>query len=56
MVTKLFASLIGRNMEVYVDDMLVKSRTVERHEEDPVKAFQVMRSKWDKVQPCKVLI
>lgn len=29
MVTKMFASQIGRNMEVYVDNTLVKSRIVE---------------------------
>lgn len=31
-------------MKVYVDDMLVKSHTVEQHEEDLSEAFRVMRS------------
>ncbi|CAL2254443.1 unnamed protein product [Prunus armeniaca] len=31
LVNNLFAPLIGNTMEVYVDDMLVKSRTADHH-------------------------
>ncbi|VVA38607.1 PREDICTED: Transposon, partial [Prunus dulcis] len=31
LVNKIFAGYIGNIMEVYVDDMLVKSRTAEEH-------------------------
>ena len=31
LVNKMFKNQIGRTMEVYVDDMLVKSRAVEDH-------------------------
>ncbi|CAL8997891.1 unnamed protein product, partial [Prunus brigantina] len=31
LVNKIFAELIGTSMEVYVDDMLVKSRTADDH-------------------------
>ncbi|XP_022157439.1 uncharacterized protein K02A2.6-like [Momordica charantia] len=44
MVTKMFAPQIRRNIEVYVDDMFVKSRTAEQHEQDLYEAFKVMRS------------
>lgn len=32
MVNKMFAPLIGRNMEVYMDDILVKSKEADQHE------------------------
>ncbi|KAK0593866.1 hypothetical protein LWI29_007560 [Acer saccharum] len=34
LVNKMFARQIGRNMEVYVDDMLTKSITADRHTDD----------------------
>ena len=34
LVNKMFSPQIGRNMEVYVDDMLVKSRKEELHLDD----------------------
>ena len=39
LVNKVFADKIGRSMEVYIDDMLVKSPTVEQHIEDLASTF-----------------
>ena len=36
LVNKVFADKIGRSMKVYVDDMLVKSPTIEQHISDLV--------------------
>ncbi|GAA0151265.1 hypothetical protein LIER_10020 [Lithospermum erythrorhizon] len=39
MVNKVFSTQIGRNMEIYVDDMLIKSREVEDHEANLWESF-----------------
>ena len=39
LVNKVFADKIGRSMEVYVDDMLVKSPTVKKHIKDLANTF-----------------
>ena len=43
LVNKVFADKIGRSMEVYVDDMLVKSPTVEQHIKDLTETFASLR-------------
>ncbi|XP_077222133.1 uncharacterized protein LOC143855976 [Tasmannia lanceolata] len=43
LVNKLFREQIGRNMEVYVDDMLVKSQSVKDHVSDLKETFQVLK-------------
>ena len=43
LVNKVFADKIGRSMEVYVDDMLVKSPTIEQHIEDLADTFALLR-------------
>lgn len=43
MVTKMFKGLIGRNMEVYIDDMLVKSLLFEQHLRDLKKDFDGLK-------------
>ena len=53
MVNKVFASQIGRNMEVYMDDMLVKSSSEEQHLSDLQEAFQTMRTAQLKLNPKK---
>ena len=40
----MFAQKIGRNIQVYVDDMLVKSRRKEDHLEDLKETFNTLRS------------
>ena len=43
LVNKVFADKIGRSMEVYVDDMLIKSQTIEQHISDLVDTFASLR-------------
>ncbi|KAL2249877.1 UNVERIFIED_CONTAM: Retrovirus-related Pol polyprotein from transposon [Sesamum indicum] len=44
LVNKMFGELLGKPMEVYVDDMLVKSRRSQDHIGDLEQAFSIMRS------------
>ncbi|KAK0571195.1 hypothetical protein LWI29_012312 [Acer saccharum] len=53
LVNKIFARQIGRNMEVYVDDMLTKSVMTERHAEDLKETFKVLRRYKMKLNPNK---
>ena len=43
MVDKLFKHQIRRNMEVYVDDMIVKSKVTRTHLADLAETFQMLR-------------
>ncbi|KAL0303487.1 UNVERIFIED_CONTAM: Retrovirus-related Pol polyprotein from transposon gypsy [Sesamum radiatum] len=43
LVNKMFKDQVGKTMEVYVDDMLVKSRKEQDHLKDLKQAFEVMR-------------
>ena len=43
LVNKVFDDKIGRTMEVYVDDMLVKSSTIEQHIQDLVKTLLALQ-------------
>ena len=49
----MFAPQIGRNVQVYVDDMLVKSRREEDHLEDLRETFDTFRSYNKKLNPRK---
>ncbi|XP_077219760.1 uncharacterized protein LOC143853950 [Tasmannia lanceolata] len=53
LVNKLFKKQIGRNMEVYVDDMLVKSQSAKDHVSDLKETFQVLREHNMKLNPTK---
>ncbi|XP_077242376.1 uncharacterized protein LOC143882870 [Tasmannia lanceolata] len=53
LVNKLFRNQIGRNMEVYVDDMLVKSLSSQDHVSDLEETFQVLRDNKMKLNPTK---
>ena len=44
LMNKMFAQQIRRNVQVYVDDMLVKSRREEDHLEDLRETFDTLRS------------
>ena len=44
LINRMFAPQIRRNVQVYVDDMLVKSRREEDHLEDLRKTFDTLRS------------
>ena len=49
----MFAPQIGRNVQVYVDDMLVKSRREEDHLKDLRETFDTLRSYNMKLNPGK---
>ena len=50
-MNKMFAQQIRRNVQVYVDDMLVKSRKEEDHLEDLRETFGTLRSYNMKLNP-----
>jgi hypothetical protein len=43
LVNKMFQNQIGRNMEVYVDDMLVKNTESLGHTHDLYEAFETLK-------------
>ena len=43
MVTKMFKQQLGRNMEAYIDDMVVKIKAVEDHFKDLAETFETLR-------------
>jgi hypothetical protein len=43
MVTKMFGHMIGKTVEVYIDDMLVKSLREENHVADLLRVFDILR-------------
>ena len=44
LMNKMFTHQIGRNVQIYIDDMLVKSRREEDHLEDLKETFNTLRS------------
>ena len=53
LVNKIFKEQIGRNMEVYVDDMLVKSKSTKNHVADLEETFSTLRKYKMKLNPIK---
>ncbi|KAL0401563.1 UNVERIFIED_CONTAM: hypothetical protein Slati_4186200 [Sesamum latifolium] len=53
LVDKIFCPQIGRNVEVYVDDMLVKSKKAADHVKDLEETFSVLRKYKLKLNPAK---
>ena len=53
LVNKMFQKQIGASMEVYIDDMLVKSTTTELHIAHMSEAFQILREYNMKLNPAK---
>ncbi|KAL0433559.1 UNVERIFIED_CONTAM: Retrovirus-related Pol polyprotein from transposon gypsy [Sesamum latifolium] len=53
LVNRMFKDLIGSTMEVYIDDMLVKSRIDEEHLGHLESAFAIMRTYGMKLNPTK---
>uniref|UniRef100_A0A2N9EBE5 Reverse transcriptase domain-containing protein n=1 Tax=Fagus sylvatica TaxID=28930 RepID=A0A2N9EBE5_FAGSY len=43
MVTKMFKDQIGRTVEIYIDDMVVKSKLSQNHLEDLTETFRTLR-------------
>ena len=53
LMNKMFANQIGRNVQVYVDNILVKSRIEENHLKDLEETFSTFRSYNMKLNPIK---
>ena len=53
LVNRMFQKQIGMSMEVYIDDMLVKSTTTELHIAHLSEAFQILREYNMKLNPAK---
>ena len=49
----MFSKQIGRNMEVYVDDMLVKSKEEPAHLDDLKKTFATLKKYQMRLNPSK---
>ena len=43
MMTKMFEPQLGRSIEVYIDDMVVKSKVVSKHVGDLTNIFEILR-------------
>ena len=43
MMTKMFEPQLGKNIEVYIDDMVVKSKVVSKHVGDLGNIFEILR-------------
>ena len=43
MMTRMFESQLGKNIEVYIDDMVVKSKVVSEHVGDLGDIFEILR-------------
>ncbi|CAL2270291.1 unnamed protein product [Prunus armeniaca] len=53
LVNKIFSELIGTSMEVYVDDMLVKSRTADYHLQNLSLMFDTLKKYNMRLNPNK---
>ena len=53
LVNRMFQKQIGTSMEVYIDDMLVKSTTAELHIAHLAEAFQILKKYNMKLNPAK---
>ncbi|KAL0389173.1 UNVERIFIED_CONTAM: Transposon Ty3-G Gag-Pol polyprotein [Sesamum calycinum] len=53
LVNHMFQNQIGRNMEVYIDDMLVKSEKEQDHIKDLEECFQILTTFGMKLNPAK---
>ena len=53
LVNRIFCNQIGKTMEVYVDDMLVKSKQSSDHTRDLAEMFDILRRYGMKLNPLK---
>ena len=53
LVTKMFRPLLGKTIEVYIDDMLIKSKEHPDHAEHLQEAFELLRAYGMKLNPSK---
>ena len=56
LVNKMFKELIGKTMEVYIDDMLIKSLKVEDHISHLEEAIGVLRKHQMMLNPSKCIL
>ena len=52
-MNKMFARLLGKTMEVYIDDMVVKSKEASDHLKHLAESFQVLRHYRMRLNPKK---
>lgn len=52
-MTKIFKPLIGRIVEVYIDDIVVKNKTRSEHTQHLEETFHLMRTYNMKLNPAK---
>ena len=43
MMTRMFEPQLGKNIEVYINDMVVKSKVVTKHKGDLKNIFEILR-------------
>ena len=53
LVTKMFRPLLGKTMEVYIDDMLIKSKEHQDHTMHLQQAFELLGAYGMKLNPAK---
>ena len=53
LVNKMFKEQIGKTMEVYTDDMVVKSNNASEHVKDLAETFDILRAYNMKLNPAK---
>jgi len=53
LMDKTFKGLIGRNVEIYVDDMIIKSSSCDQHIEDLCQVFQALNAVRMRLNPDK---
>ena len=56
LVTKIFRPLIGKTIEVYIDDMLVKSKERPDHMKHLQETFELLRGHNMKLNPLKCAV
>nr|XP_023906298.1 uncharacterized protein LOC112018021 [Quercus suber] len=53
MMMKIFEPQLGRSVEIYIDDMVVKSKMVSEHETDLTSIFEILRKHKLRLNPSK---
>ena len=53
MMTKMFEPQLGKNVEVYIDDMVVKSKLVSEHLTDLANIFEILRRQKHRLNASK---
>lgn len=53
LMNKIFKDKIGRNAQVYIDDIIIKTRSFEEHVEDLKEIFAILNNYWMKLNPTK---